>query len=395
MSETHLIEPLPLPPRRALPSDVRERMRRRVMAENHRPAGRRGALAVAAAVVLLAAGGVIVAQSAQDGGDTVLSPPTSTTTAVAPPPANDGRMHTGDGTDYDRRRCGFGDLVVTLPGTRIVISRSGGQVCELTHSRTSTRNLQPAPVRLDNMVGQLLRVSPTGTIVGQVWGDDTKLTVSAGLDPVHDVEHVFVDGYFVMRPSPSMQPLVVSTPTASAVIDVAGTVRGGRTITTDDFPGGTTDPVQQTLDRCLDGAMLDGFAWVGDPAAWRAGPQLGATLALTNGSRAAFCSTSDGNPPTLDWQAGDQNPFRSLYLVRSVRDSFDSYLLGGSVNPTVGKIEFFTPGGTVGETVLQDGLFLSNIGNVQPRSPGSDVLGIDVRVTDKSGTVIYEGPYGS
>jgi hypothetical protein len=33
MSETHLIEPLPLPPRRALPSDVRERMRRRVMAE--------------------------------------------------------------------------------------------------------------------------------------------------------------------------------------------------------------------------------------------------------------------------------------------------------------------------------------------------------------------------
>jgi hypothetical protein len=391
MSEPNLTEPLPLPPRRALPPDVRERMRRQVMSGNHRPVSRRGPLAVAAAVVLLAAGGVVVAQSTQDRGDAVLSPPT-TSTLAAPPLPDDGRMHTGDATDDDRRRCGFGDLVVTLPGTRIVISRSGGDVCELTHSRTSTRNPQPGPVRLDNGVGQLLWISPTGTIVGQVPGDVTKLTVSAGLDPVHDVEHVFVDGFFVMRPTFGMRPLVVATPTASSVVEVDGKAHDGWSVTKDDFPGGTTDPVQQTLARCLDDALLDGFAWVGDPAKWRAGAQLGTTLALTDGKTVAFCATPPGNPPMLNWP-GNQAQFQDLFKIGTMRSAFDDYTLGGTVNASVGKIELFTPDGATGEVVLKDGTFVGYITNVPMQTPDSPLPAIDLRVTDKSGVVVYQGPY--
>ncbi len=124
-----------LPPRRALPVEVKERMRP-VLTEaprrNHTP------LAVAAAVALLIAGGVAVTQSATED-------------AVAPAR---GRVTAPSALDLARCRAALGDEgwrsseMVVFDGLK-VLAGADSRFCELTRSQAFVASKDVAPVRLE------------------------------------------------------------------------------------------------------------------------------------------------------------------------------------------------------------------------------------------------------
>jgi hypothetical protein len=175
---------LPLPPRRPLPPEVRDRIRARVLADLDRPRRfrhGRAPLAVAAGVAVLAAGAVIVGQSTHGGGGEPGDrqvPPTGTSSQNRPLDLRKANSELdrcwaaiqaeGKADSYpDRSRwraVSTGDYVwVTVTAA---FADSKPIFCQT--SVTTVRVSQPAaaPAHAESSTNAALFISPEGTIAG-------------------------------------------------------------------------------------------------------------------------------------------------------------------------------------------------------------------------------------
>uniref|UniRef100_UPI003F82BB65 hypothetical protein n=1 Tax=Actinosynnema sp. TaxID=1872144 RepID=UPI003F82BB65 len=207
-----------LPPRRPMPPEVRERLRRRVLGREVRGRGvpyrgvpSRGGLGrnarvvpltAAATAAALALGGVVLTEVARDEGPavrpTVTDAPPPTTSA---PPTSGAPSLTGDvPTTEDLLRCGLTSArqVVVLPSSRLVV---GDELCELSGPGVYRSPDRRAAVLLNGARIALLR---PGLFVG-VKSDNGASFLSArgaravGADESTPLASVSGDGVFFVR----------------------------------------------------------------------------------------------------------------------------------------------------------------------------------------------------
>ncbi|MFD0206605.1 MULTISPECIES: hypothetical protein [Saccharothrix] len=388
MSQPDLTLP-DLPPRRPLPPDVRERLRRRVLGGG----GARAPLAAAAAAVVLIAGGAIVAQSTQ--GDTNAVTPPSTTSTTGPSPDQSPVTAVTPGTTAgDATRCGLGDADVRftlgLAGRRILVTRDD-RFCELTHTTISTSNPEVDAVPLAGGAAAVLWRSGSAVLVGRVPAGTSRVQLNSGDPtgtgpmPVSLVHDLFVTPYTTT--GMSVDFITPSGP-VSAGIDVAALptpqVWGAPR---EELPAGDPD-----VARCLDQALRDAAGWVGDPLKWRpgalVGPEADARLVLHDqAGKTAYCEFRQGRPSLVHEES--TSPRRGgSFEVRYVTSSQtgprpdDGYvLLAGTVDAArVGGIEVTAPrGGTVAAT-LRDGTFAARLDDQE--LPDPLLKGFRLRVLD-------------
>ncbi|WNV84209.1 hypothetical protein [Umezawaea sp. Da 62-37] len=393
---------LPVAPHRALPDDVRERMRDRIAFERRKPPARRGPLAVAAAVVLLAAGGVVVAQSARN--DAVPAAGWSTV------PAD--HVSTEPTTAEDLRRCGVDwepDYTIVMRGRRVVV----GQVddfCELTYASVRTSRKRDIVVIGEGVV---LWQTPDGLTVGKAPKGTTSMEfVESGQTTMRDAlsgspafTALLPDRRFVVRSTRTVdevlfdfdgwQPKVMRLVKADLPADEWSTTRWA-------FPSGTADPeapenrMAACLDYWLTGGMGFGLPEPSDPTGWRpvvrAGDPSGVQV-IRDDERTAYCEFRDGR--LADVRVGrDSKLGRSAgpldVQYRSGVPADGRLLLAGSVRNGVGKLVFTAPGGAPTEVALADGWFAVSLATGRV----DDVLALEdvaVRAETVDGKLLYTG----
>ncbi|MEJ2854491.1 MULTISPECIES: hypothetical protein [unclassified Saccharothrix] len=391
-----------LPPRRALPPDVRERMRRRVFGRPARGsatdrAGGRGAggpLAVAAAVAVLV-GGLVVARTAdQDGSGALPTPSTAATRGFAGP--DDAQVVAT--TSEDLSRCGLSAALFTVrfDGRRVLADRSD-RYCELTYATTST-----STSAISVPVGDL-RVtwrSPSGVLVGKVPPNLAGLVTrsSRGALPSALTDY----GYFVtLSSSPTTvfelthreQPVQVHTLDPATVPDAARTV--------DFHPSGVADPAANVLDRCLDVGMLSSARPVSDVVPWTLGAVVGADttagLAVLRGpaGTTAYCRLDLYRAKQVDGPMGGVGSPADAYQVRALvsRNSGPPLgfvlLVGGTLRDDVHRLELVDASGPR-PVEVRDRTFAG----VLTELSSTDVSAVGARLTAyaRDGTVLQTGP---
>ncbi|MET1073186.1 MAG: hypothetical protein ABWY11_11125, partial [Umezawaea sp.] len=370
MSDHDVLPDLPVAAYRALPDDVRERMRDRITRDRKKAPARRGPLAVAAAVVLLAAGGVVVAGSAKD--DAV---PAAGWSAV---PENS--VTTEPSTARDLRQCDVdwqADYTVVMRGRRIVVGPEN-QFCELTYTSVRTSTTRYPVVIGDGVVvwqtpGHItMGKAPKGS-TSVTFSDSGTTTVADALTGAQSITTMLPGGRFVVQSarqvdilefeSGGWQPLTMRITKADLPTDGWSTTRWA-------FPSGTADPTtpENRTALCLDGWLTGGPTGTGlpepsDTAKWEpvvgAGDPVGVQM-IRDPDRLAFCEfrlgelvdIRVGRDPKLD---RSQAPLDLLY--RSGVPADGRVLLAGRVRPGVGKLMFTAPGGPSTQVVVANGGF--------------------------------------
>ncbi|WP_158852316.1 hypothetical protein [Saccharothrix deserti] len=390
-----------LPPRRPLPPDVRERMRRRVVGAG----AVRAPLAAAAAVAVLAAGGAIVAQSTQ-GDDTIaVAPPSSTTSPRPGSSPNDVSIIavSSGASEEDAARCGFPPpgvrFTMGLAGRRILVT-GDDRLCELTHTTTSHNRPEAGTVPLAGGAASLLWRTGSGVLVGRVPAGTSTVRVSitlpngGGVMPMRVSQ---VQDLFVIPHSAERMSVAFGTPSGQVTggeIDIPALPRPDVwSRTREDLPPG--DPV---VARCLDLTMRDGVDWVGDPLTWRpgafTGPAVSAWLAIHDqAGRVAFCHVYHGEASTAT--IGDTSPQDgALVKVRHSTGRGDGptsaqVFLGGTVDAAkVGAVEITDLRGQTVPAVLAAGTFVARLDNQPPLDARDLTKGFQVRVFDHENRVI-------
>jgi hypothetical protein len=381
-----------LPPRRPLPPDVRERMRRRVLSRG----AVRSPLAAAAAVAVLVAGGAIIAQSTQ--GDTIaVSPPTTTSPATGSPLPDTPVTSVSPGaTTTDAARCGLGDADVRftlgLAGRRILVTRDD-RFCELTHTTISNNNPEVGPVAFAGGAATVLWHSGSGVLIGRAPAGSSGVRLESGDStgtgpmPVSLVEDLFVTPY--TTPGMSAHFTTPSGPVAAGIDVVALPTVQVWAAPREELPPGDPD-----VARCLDRALRDSARWVGDPLKWRPGANSGqapdARLVLHDqAGKTAYCGILLGRPYLVQEESGSPQGGES-FEVRYVAGGEtgpgpgDGYvLLGGTVDAArVGGIEITDPQGRTVAATLRDGTFIARLGQRHLTATDALLEGFRVRVLD-------------
>ncbi|MFI9816714.1 hypothetical protein [Saccharothrix variisporea] len=389
-----------LPPRRALPADVRERMRRTVFgptADRARGRGARGPLAVAVAVAVLVGGLVVARTTSGDGPGTIPVPPTGLTRLLAGPD----KAEVVATTPEDLSRCGLTAALFTvrLDGRRVLAGRSD-RFCELTHATTST-STAAASVPVGDL--RVTWRSPSGVLVGKVPPGLAGLSVrSARGGPLPSVLTDY--GYFVARSSSPAtlfeltyreQPVQVHTLDPAAVPDAAKTV--------DWYPSGVADPAANVFDRCLDVGMLSSSRPVSDVVPWTLGAVVGADttagLAVLRGpaGTTAYCRLDHYRATQVDGPMGGIGSPADAYQVRALagRDSGPPLgfvlLVGGTLREDVHRLELVDASGPR-PVEVRDRTFAG----VLTALPSLDASAVGARLTAyaQDGTVLQTGPVG-
>jgi hypothetical protein len=422
---------LELPPRRALPPQTRERIRRRVMAagaaEPH-SGGRRHPgrpLWVAAAVLLLAAGAVVGGQALRDPGGGV-APGTGTAEA----PESESELTAGPVLQADVDRCwaamssrGVSDkdreqsnarFAVPLAGRKLIVFDSGGepavpQFCELTRTTAVLSDPAAPPrelARTDD--GSLLAStfsSPSATIAGTAPPRLDRLRATyRSPDGRHSVPAATLvdDGLFVI------QPIGIPGPElrlALELIDVAGTAvrsielgdRGGtdepsgRVV--DQWSSGDPDPTAPVnqLARCVDRSLINGIG-VPAPDSWRPGARTpwhgqggGVLVAYDGDGQVRICLVNEAgmgvalNPSIEGFDGRYQTlPFTVAHQHETVNGVVT---VAGTVTPAVARVELVGRDSTVAVADLANSTYAGQLSEA-----------VSVRLFDATGAVLYDGP---
>ncbi|MBB5804457.1 hypothetical protein F4560_004225 [Saccharothrix ecbatanensis] len=391
MSQPNMTAP-GLPPRRPLPPDVRERMRRRVLSGG----AVRSPLAAAAAVAVLAAGGAIIAQST--GGDmTAVSPPSTTSPATGSHLPDTPVTSVSPGaTTTDAARCGLGDADVRftlgLAGRRILVTRDD-RFCELTHTTISNNNPEVGPVPFAGGVAAVLWRSGSGVLIGRAPAGTSGVRLESGDPtgtgpmPVSLVDELFVTPYTTAGMSADF-----TTPSGpvTAGIDLVALPRAQVwAAAREELPPGDPD-----VARCLDRALLDSARWVGDPLKWRPGATSGQAphtrlVIHDQAGKIAYCEFLQDRPFLVAEESGPPQRGES-FEVRYVTSNAtgpgagDGYvLLAGTVDAArVGGMEITTPQGRTVAATLRDGTFLAQVDQQDLSARDALLDGFRVRVLD-------------
>lgn len=378
-----------LPPRRSLPPDVRERMRRRVLG---RPHGR-APLAVAAAVAVLV-GGLVVARSA-DRADGPAALPTTPPTSSHRPFSGPDDAQVVPTTAADLSRCGFTAALFTvrLNGRR-VLAAPGERFCELTHATTSTSTLAVA-VPLGDL--EVRWRSPSGVLVGKVPPDLVRMSARAAVAPLPGVltDH----GFFVARPAPRGTVFELSyrdRPDRAQAVDPAAVPVTAKTA--DFYPSGVADPAANVLDRCLDNGMLDSTQIVSDVVPWQLGAVVAADtdigLAVLRGpsDNTAYCRVEQYRAVTVDGPMGGVGSRTDAFQVRALypRDAgARGYVLqvAGTLREDVHRVELL--GGSGVRVEVRDRTFAGVVGlpSLEPQA----LKGVQLTAYAADGTVLQSG----
>lgn len=399
-----------LPPRRALPHEVRGQLRDRVLGTSRRHDGR-AALAVAATVVLLAAGGVVVGQSVRSHDDT--SP--AAQQRVSP------LLQLGPPTQDELDRCSavaktsnWNTQVSVRPAGRTLLF--GDRYCEVTRTSVALSAPQPVPKRLDGVDADVTYLSPNGFIVGTAPTGTQTVTADFGVRGDDNISGkartVVINGLFAIDVNTYWRtgnPATFEFGDARAAV-VKGvttieTLEGQRGSIHDTFPSGNPDPrapVNQ-LARCVDNTLIQGLnegpgmqipenlmpgARIGDGG-------LGSVLVGYNDRGAigictvemklteVYPSGPGGMPHVATPSSIPGRPYSVWYLQhRGGQDGF--YTIAGTVSPQVARLELITPDGTRARAVVESGTYVLQY---------PDNLGDQHRleVFDAAGALLYAG----
>ncbi|WP_433262601.1 hypothetical protein ACQPZF_29955 [Actinosynnema sp. CS-041913] len=396
-----------LPPRRTLPPDVRERMRRKVF--GRRTTARTPLTAAAGVALLVAAGvvGVVVGQGASTDSDTMTSNTTTPPAAILTQRgfAAPDEVRQIDTTAEDTAACGFDRALFTarLPGRR-VLAAPGDRFCELTYSMVSVATAPDTTVGDD---ARLLWRSPTDVLVGRVPPNTVRLQV---VQPEHNLPQAGAlvgDRYFVtMATTTGLIAVILSfsgaRPDASHsfnALDVP--VRAN---TADRFPGGKSDARegQTVLARCLDWAMRNSTARIEDTAHWQLGASTGvdtvAGLAVLRGpaGATAYCLMSEFRPtevrPPMPVE-DTGNAFTVLDTSLTRTDALRGIVarLGGVVRDDVWRMDLVDTRGDARSVEVQQGTFAAWVANV-PSLDMATLAGVRLRAYGKDDALLYEAP---
>jgi hypothetical protein len=415
---------LPLPPRRTLPSDARERMRRRVLSAEPPPArrpNRRGPLVAAAAVVLLAAGGAVGTQFTRDTTPPFAPPPTTT----APDWTNAG-VDYGRTTDADIAKCGLIGVESThtfsVPGRRIVVGDPDGagarRFCEITYTRVSVSLPGSTPILLGDGAVSILWRSPSGVVVGQAPSGADTMSVDPEIEPkslddLPRIEKLMPGGLFLLRTVAPVDDVEfhVREPQSYATARVVSADLPGPewSTTTDAYPSGSASgdlPANQAA-RCLDTWLTDGPPYTGavpgsfdNPADWRPTVRVGqdtaeGLLVLRSAANdTAYCTLRNGVPTGLR-RAEQKADVEKMYRVLGSSESPETgvTILAGTVTAHVGELLFSNPGQPPVRADISDGTFavrLTGPPTATPQRPRD----FTVEVNTPDGHVLYRGQAG-
>lgn len=392
-----------LPPRRPMPPDVRERLRRRVVGGGRTARARsvRAPLA-AAAVAVLAAGGVVIAQSTQ-GDPTAVTPPTSTTSSTPRSIIGGwGAVVTEPGaTEDDAARCGFERprvrFTLRLAGARILVT-GDDRFCEITHTSTSLDKPGVGPVPLDGPASLLWR-SGSGVLIGRraPTAGEVEVATGAQVGAVLPLAVTAVDDLFVIPQSAVWMTLTFTTPAGPVRVELdTGTLPRQETWSErrEDLPPG--DP---RVAQCLDASMRDGEGWVGDPLRWRPGaataPAVDSLLVMYDDTgRTAYCQVYHGQGSGADPEDATRPRDSALFQVRhwtgrGVEPARSITLLGGTVDAAeVGGLEVVDLAGRAVAAVVEGGTFAARLDDQPPLEARDLVEGFTVRVFDHGNRLI-------
>ncbi|MEV0679513.1 hypothetical protein AB0I60_23605 [Actinosynnema sp. NPDC050436] len=414
-----------LPRRRALPADVRERMRRQVLTgvaepgvhpvtppDDHpfpRPGGhpvgprrkRRGPLVAAAAAVLLVGVGAVAARHVQ-------GPPTQAGGEATAAPRGFAAPLQAEFVPTlpeDLDACGVsGGQVATvrMPGRRLLLTPQD-QYCELTY--TTVARSDPAKYA-DLVVGgaEVLWRSPSGVVVLRPGPGATSIEVTVG-SGMPTTTMPLADGRLVVVPRGASATVGTRSGDEGAARSGELVVRSvpDAAVVRDRFPGGSPDPADpdNVLARCLDVGMRDSVDKIDDSGAWSLGATVrteavGGFAALRGpGGATAFCWVDEFRAKSVytapDHDGDPAKPFRAVVLPAS--DSagpVPTGLAGGIVRDGVAGLELQRGGQAPVRAEVRDGTFVAWFpGGSLPEDAPTDTR---VRAFDRAGTVVYDGP---
>jgi hypothetical protein len=382
-----------LPPRRALPPGVRERLRRRVRGGG---AGR-APLAAAAAVAVLAAGGAIVAQSTQ--GDLSAVTPPSTATSSSSPDDSPVTGRSPGATGADAARCGFGSadvrFTLALAGRRLLVA-GDDRFCELTHTTVSVAEPDVGPVPFADGAATVLWQSGSGVLIVRAPAGTSRVRLTSGERTGRASMPVsLVDDLVVTPFTDEGMSVEFTTPSGpvTAVLPVEELPGPRWAASREELPPGDPD-----VARCLDEIMQRGESWVGDPLRWRPGAFSGtavhALLAIHDqAGTAVYCELVRGRPlNTYREQASPQRgtSFEVHYVTGSRAEPAGAHvLLAGKVDARrVGAVEVTDPQGRTVPAAVRDGTFAVRLDDQPPLRSDPLDEGFRVSVFDHESRLI-------
>ncbi|MFD5828553.1 hypothetical protein [Lentzea sp. NPDC060358] len=367
-----------LPPRRALPEDVRERMRPDFA---EAPRRRHAPLAVAAGVALLVAGGVAVTRSlghdVDPGRDRVVAPTIR---------------------DLDRCRAALGDQAwsssgMVVFGPRKVLVGDDGRVCELTLTRAGFSSRVPQPVELEagsityRSANVIVGVPPEGTTAVQV----------RVANPAHgrgQSEAVVTRDFFVVH-----NPLTVTSDELvfdDRPVTVPRTMRWPAGGEVDSFESGDPDPWApvNVLARCVDSAFMTENAKAEDLRYWEPLLESGldrrdAVLVAHRGhGEWASCAVSERRVnalSTIRTAPADPNAAQVL----GGRQAGSEFVMIARTTPAATTAEVSDSGGPPVAADVADGFFIARL----PLTGGEMISPARLRLVarDAGNQVVYDG----
>ncbi|GAA2692151.1 MULTISPECIES: hypothetical protein [Actinosynnema] len=356
-----------LPPRRPMPPEVRERLRRRVLgrsAPGRNALGRNARtvpLTAAATAAALALGGVAFSQVARDESPAVRptvtdAPPTTT----APSTSDEPHARIESPTSEDLLRCGLTSArqVVVLPHSRLVV---GDGLCEL--SGTGVYRTEDRRISVFTSGARVLHFRE-GLLVGVASAPDGLLVTVGGASSERSGPSTALmststgDGVFLVR-TEDQRTLSLTfggnrTTTATLTDDEIGGLRR-----TEPLPGGSG--LDEVAGRCADQAWLTGR--ITDPARWRpvvaTEPGAGEHVLVLGDGSGSFLAC-----PAWDWQSRPHTTAKPLgerdfaVLSSDARAGSSTRYLAGVVDERVTAVELTdAQGRPAAEVVLENGWF--------------------------------------
>ncbi|WP_394620892.1 hypothetical protein JNUCC0626_17860 [Lentzea sp. JNUCC 0626] len=367
-----------LPPRRALPEDVKERMRPDFGQARDR---RFTPLAVAAGVVLLVVGGVLLTRPApyevDPGHEAVVAP-----------------------SERDVTRCrdalrdpAWSSTKMVVFGLRKVLVGDDGRFCELTKSRATVASKEFEPVALET--GRM--TYRTGQIIAGIPPKGAHTAKAREVGPSHSrasTDSVVTPEFFVIYSQMAMgaSELVFDDTTLQIPRFTAWSADGE----SDNYESGDANPSSPVnlLARCADNAF-NNSAKVEDLTDWE--PLLmsdpaqshGMLLAHRGHGEWATCSVSNQHAGTL-WtiRTAYENPESSAYFLTGYQEE-NQFVMVGRTHIAAKKVEVSDNGGTPVTADVADGHFIVTL----PFAAGTTLNPATLRVVarDAAGTVVYDG----
>ncbi|MDX8031535.1 hypothetical protein SK803_15015 [Lentzea sp. BCCO 10_0856] len=371
-----------LPPRRALPADVKDRMRP-VFTEtrtrrNHTP------LAVAAGVTLLIVGGLVVTRPAADEADP-------------------GRERVVAPSSQDVARCraaiddqGWSSTEMVVFGLRKVLVGEDGRFCELTLSRAGVAPPGFQPTRLE--AGSVTYRS--SNVIAGVPPLGTRTVMArenvAGV-PQRSSSGIATTDFFIVHTSATM--LTNELVFDDQAVPVQRFTSGSEDRITDSFESGDHDPWApvNVLARCVDNAFNNNSATVDELRGWE--PLLAAGLDRRRGmliahrghQESATCAVSEPHQNGLSLiRAAPADPDATL-IVDSYRTESEVFLAARTTR-SARTVEVSASGTTTVTAEVTDGQFLATL-NFTGGQPFS-LRNVHVVARNAANEVVFEGSIG-